>query len=146
MLNLQVERFGHTGTLSQELIDFARRQLVNAVMYKGDERRRDQRYPMMLPVLVVPVDEDNQAIGEMFEVISRDVASNSIGLFHTEKISHHRVAIHMLLANTEVNLVIEVTWEGPQGPFRGFGGRYVDKIAKFPVTLPHPVQHEAECL
>jgi len=132
MLNLRIEHFGHTGTLSQELVDFARRQLVNAVMYKGDERRRDQRYPMMVPVLVVAVDEDNQPIGETIEVISRDVANNSIGLFHTDKITAKRLAIHMLLANTEVNLVIEVTWEGPQGPFRGFGGRYVDRLDAFP--------------
>lgn len=136
MLPLGLERFGYTGTLPQELVDFARRQLINAVLYKGDERRREQRYPMMLPVLLVPVDENNQSIGETIEVITRDIASSTIGLFHVERIEHKRLAIHMKLADTEVNLAVEVTWEGPLGPFRGLAGRYLEKLAQFPGDCP----------
>lgn len=135
-LPIDLERFGYTGTLPQELVDFARRQLINAVLYKGDERRREQRYPMMLPILVVPVNTSNQAIGQTFEVISRDIASNTIGLFHVERIVHPRLAIYMKLANTDVNLVIEVTWEGPLGPFRGLAGRYLEKLDQFPGYCP----------
>ncbi len=124
--------YGYTGTLSSELVAFARRQLVNATLYKGDQRRREQRHPMMLPVLAVPVDDDNQPIGDPFEVITRDVAATSIGLIHAEQMRHDRIAIHMTLANTDVDLVVELKWKGPLGPFYGSGGDYLERLDRFP--------------
>ncbi len=126
---------GYTGTLSKELVDFARRQLVNATMYKGDERRREERHPMMLPVLVVPVDEDNQPIDDPLEVIARDVSPTSVGLIHSDPIRHERLAIHMTLAGTDVDLVIALTWKCHLGPFYGSAGTYVEKLSRFPSEM-----------
>lgn len=127
--------YGYTGTVSKELVDFARRQLVNATLYKGDERRREERHPMMVPVLAVGVDENNQPLGEPFDAITRDVATTSIGLFHAEPILHERLAIHMTLANTDVDLVITMKWKSPMGPFYGSAGVYVEKLDRFPVPV-----------
>ena len=129
---IQTATYGYTGQLSSELVAFARRQLVNATLYKGDRRRREERHPMMLPVLVVPVDEDNQPISVPFEVITRDVAATSIGLIHAEQMPHDRIAIHMTLANTEVDLVVELKWREPLGPFYGSGGDYLERLDRFP--------------
>ena len=69
------------------------------------------------------------------EVISRDVSSKSIGLFHTDEIEHERIAIHMNLADTEVNLIVALKWHSPMGPFYGSGGEYVEKLDQFPGDL-----------
>ena len=132
---LDADQYGHTGNLPQELVDFARRQLVNATYYRGGERRREQRRVMTIPVVVVCVDEKNQPIGEPFEMITRDVSATSIGLIHVDEIEHDRIAIHMHLADTEVNLVVSLKWRSPMGPFNGSGGTYVDKLAEFPCEL-----------
>jgi len=87
---------------------------------------------MMLPVLVVPVDDENQPIGETFEVITRDVSSSSVGLIHARQILNDRLAIHMSLANTDVDLVIELIWKRPMGPFYGSAGTYIEKLSRFP--------------
>ena len=129
---IQTATYGYTGQLSSELVAFARRQLVNATLYKGDQRRREERHPMMLPVLAVSVDESNQPIGDPFEVITRDVAATSIGLIHAEHMPHDRIAIHMTLANTEVDLVVELKWREPLGPFYGSGGAYLERLDRFP--------------
>lgn len=129
--------FGYSGTLSQELVDFARRQLVNATLYRGndDDRRHEQRKPMMLPVIAVPVDEDNQPLGDPFELITRDVSPTSIGLLSDKRITRERLAIHLAIAGTEINLVIVVLWSDPMGPFFGAGGRYVEILSEFPCEL-----------
>jgi hypothetical protein len=122
----------YEGTLSRPFIEFARRQLVNATLYKGPDKRTEGRHPMMLPALVVPIDERNQPIDDVFEVVTRDVASTSIGLFHQEPLNHKRLALHMFMAGTEVNLVLQIVWKGPMGPFYGSAGWYVDRLEEFP--------------
>ena len=123
-------------TVSNELIDFARRQLVNATLFSGDDRRAEHRHLMLVPVWVVPVDEDNQPIGEPVQLITRDVSASSIGLFHEDEITHDRLALHMRLASTDVNLVIRVIWVQPAGPFYGLAGTYLERLDRFPVDIP----------
>jgi hypothetical protein len=128
-----IERFaGDTKALPKELIDFARRQVVNATLYKGDERRSEGRHPMMLPVRAVQVDDENQPLGPSFDLITRDLSSKSISLIHTDRIDCDRLAIHFFIAGTDVNLVIELVWSGEMGPFYGAAGRFVVKLDEFP--------------
>jgi hypothetical protein len=140
-LVIAVASYGFTGNVSKELVDFARRQLVNATLYKGDERRREERHPMMVPVLAVGVDEDNHPLGDPFDAITRDVGATSIGLFHAEAILHDRLAIHMKLANADVDLVITLMWKSPMGPFYGSAGVYVEKLDRFPIEIVLPSHH-----
>ena len=120
-------------SLPKELVDFARRQIVNATMYKGDERRQEDRHMMMLPVRAVRVDENNQPLGETFDLITRDVSASAIGLIHSQRIHGKRLAIQFVMAGTEVNLVIDIAWSGPMGPFYGAGGPFVERLDQFPV-------------
>jgi hypothetical protein len=123
---------GDIKTLPKELVDFARRQVVNAMLYKGHERRVEGRYPMMLPVHAVWVDENNESIGESFDLITRDVSSTGIALIHNRPINRDRMAIHFIIAETEVDLVIEMIWSRDMGPFYGAAGRFVAKLDHFP--------------
>ncbi len=119
--------------LPTELVDFARRQFVNATLYKGDERRRENRHPMMLPVQVIPVNSRGEAIDDLFDVVTRDVSPTGIGLIHSELIMADYLAIHLTLAGTDVDMMIEVLWSGAMGRFYGAAGKYVRRLDKFPV-------------
>jgi hypothetical protein len=121
--------------LPQELSDFAKRQFLNSTVYKGGERRQDKRHTMAIPVVVVPLDEDNQPVGDPIEVITRDVSPTSIGFFHTEPLDVNRLAVQLKLADTEVNLVVLMEWQADAGPFYGMGGVYVEKLEDFPVDF-----------
>ena len=87
---------------------------------------------MMLPALIVPVDEFNRPIGKIIEVVTRDVATSSIGLFHPDPLDQKRFALHMVMSGAEVNLVVQIIWKGPMGPFFGSAGWYIEKLNEFP--------------
>ena len=109
---MQTETADYAKTkLSREFIDFARRQLVNATMFRTPNRRQEERFPMMLPIVAVAIDENNEPISEVFEMISRDVASATIGLFHQEPLQHDRFAIRLCLAQTMTDLAVELIWQ-----------------------------------
>ena len=128
-------RLDDTDNLPQELVDFARRQVVNAIMYKGDQRRREERQPMLVPVRAVAVDEENQPVAEPFNLITRDISSNTIGLIYTDPMDAERMVVQFSIAGTDVTLVIETVWSGSLGPFYGCAGRYVDRLDEFPISL-----------
>lgn len=132
-MNVSTICHGDFATIPRELFDFARRQVANALMYKGDERRRELRNPMVVPVRMVAVDECNQPIGDPFQVVTRDVSKNTVGLIHFDEIAEDRFAIHMQLAQTDVFMVIRIVWSGPTGPFYGAAGEYIQKLTAFPV-------------
>ena len=116
-----------------ELVQFARRQIVNAALHKGDELRSEGRYPMLVPLRAIEVDQDNNPRGEEMELVTRDISATGIGMIYTEKIEAKRMAIQFLMAGTEVNLVVDVVWSGALGPFYGAGGKYIEKLDEFVV-------------
>jgi hypothetical protein len=128
--HFEIETLTH---LPPELVDFARRQFVNAHYYKGHERRSEERHPMVLPVRAVAVDASGNAIGDGFDLITRDVSATSIGLIHTDLIETRYLAIELRLAGTQVEMMIDVMWSGAMGPFYGVAGKYVRRLSRFPV-------------
>ena len=132
-MNLSTICHGNLATIPQELFDFTRRQVVNALMYKGDERRREARMPMIVPVRMVVVGDDNQPLGEPFQAVTRDVSNSSIGLIHIKPLEGERFAIEMSLAQTDVVMIIALMWTGPMGPFYGSAGQFIEKLDEFPV-------------
>lgn len=119
-------------TLPRELVDFARRQVVNAMLYKGSERRREGRYPMMVPVRALWLDDHYEPIGGHFDLITRDMSASAIGLLHTEPLEGERMAIQFVIADTKVNMVIDMIWNREMGPFYGAAGRFVTRLDAFP--------------
>ena len=132
-VNLSNVCLGNFDTIPRELYDFARRQVVNALMYKGDERRRELRHPMVVPVHMVAVDDWNRPIGDIFQVVTRDVSNFGIGVIGFEEFTGDRYAIQLSLAQTDVCMAVALTWAGEMGPFYGAAGRYIEKLDQFPV-------------
>ena len=132
----------YQGTLSRSFVEFARRQLVNASMFHDPEQRNEDRHPMMLPVLMVPVNESNEPIGTVTEAITRDIASTSIGLFHENPMECERAVLHLKMAGVPVNMSVKIIGADEMGPFYGSAGWYTEKLDAFPVDL-NPWQDEA---
>ncbi len=116
----------------KELVSFVERQVRNARTYRGVERRSDRRYLMVVPVLVQPVDEQSNAMGAPFAVVTRDISPKGIGLVHSEPIDHRWVALQMSLAGEEVNVGAEVLWSKAFGPFYYIGADFIAKLERFP--------------
>ncbi len=129
---MKIECPEETSHLPQELVDFARRQIVNATMYKGDERRKEGRHYILLPVRAVPVDTDNFPSGDSFDLITRDISASAISLFHMDEIDYPRLALQLRVADETVNVVVDVIWSEPLGPFYGAGGEFREKLSYFP--------------
>lgn len=129
---MKIDFAEETSHLPRELVDFGRRQIVNATMYKGNERRFEGRHHLLLPVRAIPVDANNAPVGESFDLITRDIAASAISLLHTDPIDAHRLALQLRIAGETVNVVIDIVWSEPMGPFYGAGGEFRDKLDFFP--------------
>jgi hypothetical protein len=120
--------------LPVELVDFARGEFVRAMAYRGDERRSEGRYPMLVPILAVAMDEDGLPTGPPMDMITRDISATSIGVIHSEPITAERLAIQVRLAGRDVDLIARVVWSRPLGPFFAAAGQYVGRLDRFPVA------------
>jgi hypothetical protein len=116
----------------KELFDFAKRQVFNTKSRQGGERRVCERDAIAVPVVVQPVDKRLMPVGGAFHVVTRDLSPKGVGLVHLVPIPGESLALHMVLANTEVNLLVRVVWRGPLGPFYGTGAEFTSKLQHFP--------------
>jgi hypothetical protein len=115
-----------------ELVAFVKRQIRDARVLGGKDRRSEERHLMLVPVLVQPVDEQFSSIGESFAVATRDISHKGIGLVHSQPIHHPLVSLRMSLADVEVNVVARVVWCKELGPYYYIGCEFVAKWTGFP--------------
>lgn len=129
-----VELKEYLGTISDELARFARRQFQNATMFAGhDERRSEERVPILVTVLAVPIDEENDPIEAPFEMLTRDVSDSALGLIHVEPMEHERLAAMFELNGKEHIFTAELIRREARGPFHGSALRFLDVLDEFPV-------------
>ena len=136
MLEEVTENVGFEIDPPPELIDFAERQVRHA-RFEGSERRAETRHLMVVPALLLPVDHQQRALGDSFPAVTRDISAKAIGLIHTDAIRHNRLALHIQLAGAEANLIAELVWCQPLGPFYFSGCRFIKKLKRFPSINEH---------
>lgn len=115
-----------------ELVSFVERQIRDAQLYDGVERRSERRHLMAVPVLVQPVDAQLNATGAPFGAVTRDISMTGLGLVHGEPIDPQLLALRMCLAEEEVKLVVEVLWCRAFGPYYYVGSKAISKLESFP--------------
>lgn len=111
-----------------ELVSFVERHIRSARPYTGLERRSDKRCLMAMPVVVQPLDEETEAVGDPFTAMTRDISPKAIGLVHTAPIEHKLLAIRVFLGGKEVDLVAAVLWCRALGPFHYTGANFVGEV------------------
>src|SRR5262249_15229973 len=104
---------------SASLVSFVKRQVRNAQLQAGPERREEVRQMIVVPAIVQPVDENRQPIGEPVAMVTRDITTRGVGLVHEEPLWHERVAIRLDAEGLDDNeiLIADVVWNRPLGPF-----------------------------
>ena len=110
-----------------ELVAFVKRQLRDARVFHGEDRRSEERHPVLVPVLVQPVDEQSHPIGEPFAAATRDISKKGIGLVHSARIDHRLVNLRMSLGGEELNVVARLVWCEELGPYYYIGCEFVAK-------------------
>jgi hypothetical protein len=125
----------HAPVLAQppaELVSFVERYIRNTRPHEGLERRSQRRYLMVVPVMAQPVNEQFSPTAAPFAIVTRDISPKGIGLVHSEPVDQTLLALQMVLADEEVNLVADIQWCKAFGPFYYFGGKFIKKLQSFP--------------
>lgn len=115
-----------------ELVEFARRQVFNALYDKRLERRSVGRTAMVVPGFAQPVDGDSRPIGAPFDIVTRELSSKGADLVHFDPITHDKLALFMRFEHEEVNLLVQVKWRRPLGPFNDCGVEFITRLKDFP--------------
>lgn len=112
-----------------ELVDFVKRQIRDAPVSYGAERRMEERYLMLVPVLAQPLDAEFRPMGEPFLAVTRDISRGGIGLVHSHPIRSPMVSLRMSLAGEEVKVVAKVKWCEALGPYYYLGGEFARSVS-----------------
>lgn len=114
-----------TPVLSQQpsaaLVAFVRRQVSQAELYDGPERRGELRHLLVMPVTVYPADEKFSPLGLPEAMVIRDISTRGLGLVHEAPLECKLILVRFALAEGETLLGAEILWNRPLGPFYHIG-------------------------
>ena len=97
--------------------------------YEGDERRSEERTPVVAVVPAVEVDKDYQPVGAEFTVVTRNISTRGISLLHEEKISATHLAIELPGdQEPKPQVVMEIIHSRQVGDAYEIGGKFVAKM------------------
>jgi hypothetical protein len=106
---------------SPALLAFVQRQVLEAQLYAGPERRSEPRQLLVKPVLVYPADENFSPTGPSCVMVIRDISSRGMELVHEEPINWPLVLVRISLPEIEALVGAVVRWRRPVGPFYFLG-------------------------
>jgi PilZ domain len=118
---------------SPSVVAFVRRQVSQAELYKGQDRRAELRHLLVRPVLVYPADEKFSPVGPSRAMVIRDVSPRGLGLVHEEPLNLGLILVRISLPEIEALVGAEVRFSRAVGPFYYFG---CEIDAQFDSILP----------
>lgn len=118
--------------LSPQLVAFVKRQIRNAALLAGPERRDECRQAIIVPAIVQPIDRQFRAIDAPIAMVTRDVTARGIALVHEDRILFDLLAMQLGLPDEETILVGEVRWKKPVGPYYSCGCEVIAKLDELP--------------
>jgi len=65
--------------------------------YSGEERRRDARIPVSVPVMVQPLDGQFRTLGDPFMATTLNISKGGMSLLHTRHVSEPYIALEFTL-------------------------------------------------
>jgi hypothetical protein len=63
--------------------------------YRGEEKRSKPRRQVTAPLIVQPLNEKSQPLGEPFRALTRDISTEGIGFLHTRKVDAPLAALEI---------------------------------------------------
>lgn len=92
------------------------------------ERRGAPRRPIMLPIQVLPLDEDLFPAGPAFCVVSRDISTTGLAILHHSPIVGN-IAIKVTLPDQgDLQFTVRTSRNKPVGPFYEVGGEFISRV------------------
>src|SRR5262249_7859060 len=106
---------------SEALLAFAQRQISQAQLYQGPERRLESRRLVAQPALVYPADENLSPTGLSCSMVICDIASRGLGLLCEERVDWLFVLIRIPFRDDEPVRGAKFLGRRPAGPFHSMG-------------------------
>jgi len=106
---------------SAALVAFAKRQVSQAELYTGSERRGELRHLLVKPVHVYPADERFSPVGPPQIMVIRDISARGLGLVYEDLFKSQQILVRISLPSIEAILGANVQWNRPVGPFYHIG-------------------------
>jgi hypothetical protein len=104
------------------LVAFVNRQVCQANLYTGSERRGEFRHHLVEPVQVYPADETFSPVGPPTVMVIRDISARGLGLVYEEDLFNSKlILVRISLPRLEAILGATVQWNRPVGPFNHIG-------------------------
>lgn len=97
--------------------------------YRGNERRRNKHYSVVVPVIAVPLAADFSVAGKSLQMTTANVSLSGAALLHTRFTETPYFALDFTAAGIElVQVVMEVLRVRPVGPLYEIGGRFLSRL------------------
>lgn len=113
---------------SEEITALIRRLTDDAQKDFLVDRRREHRYPLLVPISVTPVG------GTGFTAVTRDVSRRGISFLHTSPIDSHYVYLRFSELLDTPAIVVEVLRRREIGPFWEIAGAFRARPRRAPST------------
>ncbi len=140
----KLRRIKHNHRIT-EVGRFIERLADEIEFYDGPERRSESRRRVVVPVLVMPVDDNFERKGDVFQAVTRDVSTQSISLLSTipSDLKHLAVLIKSL-SGRELFVVIQVCRCDCIGDYYEIAGTFVSTLKIDKKAPRRPIPSRAE--
>lgn len=91
------------------------------------ELRRHPRWPLMMSIPVVKLDDDLFPVGDEFTVISRNLSPGGIAIVHKRPLEGKLAVLIELPESGHVQLLMEIVRSKKVGPLYEMGGAFFDR-------------------
>lgn len=119
----------HVNRAPDAIADYVKRQIQRSKPSVVREMRAQKRFDLGEPMLLMPLDENFEPIGETVEVVARNISTGGVGVLHTRSITAKFAAVQLSMPNgSELKMIAEVLRSTPTGMFYDVGMRFVAKI------------------
>jgi hypothetical protein len=101
--------------------------------FSGPDRRRHKRYPVTVPVIVLPLAADFRINGEPVQMTTANVSLGGAAFIHTRFIDVPYLAIDFTLAGLELlQVVLQVLRVRNIGPVYEVAGQFISSVSQAP--------------
>jgi hypothetical protein len=101
--------------------------------YTGPDRRRHKRYPIVVPVVALPLASDFRINGEPVQMTTANVSLGGAALIHTRFVDTPYLALDFKAATIEsLQVVLKVLRVRSLGPVYEVSGEFISRLSQIP--------------
>jgi hypothetical protein len=109
-----------------EAAEFVRRLVHDKTHYNGPERRRCPRYPLVVPVSVMPLDEQFRPAGSLYRAVTRNISATGVSIISQTRLQADYLSLLLVNSSADyLEVVVRVARTAMIGPMFEFAGPFV---------------------